>query len=102
MPGTPSQPDAHTERKRKLRSAINALDLYVPDAPSSSRQALAKRLSELRDYIEQEDDEGVRVYLQDLHYDSIDIYPRLARALSRFARTIYGERITELALPLSR
>ena len=68
MPGTPSQPDAHTERKRKLRSAINALDSYVPDAPSSSRQALAERLSELRDYIEQEDDERVRVYLQDLHH----------------------------------
>ena len=100
MPSTPSQPDAHTERKRKLRRAINALDRYVPDAPYSSRQALAARLSELRNYIEQENDEMVRVYLQDLHYDSRGSYPRFARALSRFTRTIYGESITELVPPL--
>ena len=87
---------SQTEHQQKLRRAVAALERYVSDAPHNSSQALADRIGELRHHIEQNDDEMTRIYLHDLHLDSVAHYPRLARALARIARTIYRQHIADL------
>ena len=87
---------SQTEHRQELLRAVVALERYVPGAPHNSSHALADRIGELRHHIEQNDDEMTRIYLHDLHMDSVAHYPRLARALARFARTIYGQDIADL------